>query len=171
MLYRTIEYAEHGYLSGLTKAAKKNKFRRGVTMADVHKMNGLYLANRSCVYPYGGYEVQRVPLGGGFCLIAPLYDESGIHRIGGNVVYQRYLDVDCATVERVYYSDGFKEWAGEDKVKELESINVKLNRFIVAWKNPWEPKLTVSELLEKISVSKFVERAHWNESFELSIVE
>lgn len=171
MLNNIAEYTDHGYTSGLTKAVKKHRIRRGKTLGDIHEMNAQRAADLPCVYPYGGYEIQRVPIGGGFCLIAPLYNEGGIYAIGGNVVYQQYLGDDGVQAERIFYSAAFKKWVAPKILAEIEAIENMYDRFLVTWRLPWMPDNTVAEIHAKIANGKFVERSSWTQPFELTAVE
>ena len=171
MLHNIAEYTDHGYSSGLTKSVKKHRIRRGKSLGDIHEMNAQRAADLPCVYPYGGYEIQRVPIGGGFCLIAPLYNEAGIYAIGGNVVYQQYLDADRNHVERIFYSAAFKKWVDPIKFAEIEAIENLYDRFLVTWRLPWMPSNTIPEILAKVANGMFTEKATWTQPFELTAVE
>ncbi len=171
MLNNIAEFTNHGYTSGLTKAVKKHRIRRGKTLGDIHEMNAQRAADLPCIYPYGGYEIQRVPIGGGFCLIAPLYNEKGIYDIGGNVVYQQYMGDDGNVVERLFYSAAFKMWVCPDKFAEIEKIENLYDRFLVTWRLPWMQDDSIQEILAKISNGIFTERAVWEQPFEMTAVE
>lgn len=172
MLHRTVEYVEHGYSSGLTKAATKtNRVRRGKCIVSVNDANAMVVANMDCVYPYEGYEVQRVPIGGGFYLVAPLYTADSIRVPGGNVVYQSYLNLEGEMIERVCYPRRYTDWAGKSTIAKLEAIPNLLDRFVAIWRHPWSPELTIPELAERCKSIQFTKRGDWDQPFELTTKE
>lgn len=171
MLHNFVEFTSHSYLSGLSVAGNKHRVKKNKPLDKVHDLNGRILANRACVYPYNGYEVQKTPIAGGYRFIAPIYNESGVHEIGGNVIYQNYLNSNGKIVETIHHSTQFKMWVDPVHLEQIGNIINKVDQFLTIWKYPWMMDHGIGEISRLASKVRFIETSIWDQPFEQHIVE
>lgn len=136
---REIYYTRHTRASSLIKQYQFVSLNDVVDVSSLNIINAKYMAQSGAVFHFAGNDYQNIPIPGGEALIFPCeYIRGDQHRkIGGNVVFIKYVDEEGDLFEEVYHSDELLDWMNGSDYTKAMAIRDPLLRFMFLTQYPF----------------------------------